>query len=302
MATPGGKKRLKVLKAFRRKGPAAAGHRYNRWRTLGMTFSLAVLLVIPLSGMARVDLWGGDHRFWFRPAPLNVALAAVLAIFAAIYVVTFLSNVVAGRMFCGWGCPVGQLSRFGEAVDTPGLARRDRVSAQLRGALFSAALVLSSVVWWTDLRVFWSGATVGAAIAWGVAGALTLLAYLHGRVWRWSFCRKTCPIGLYYTFVSPADWYGVHFRNQQSTCIDCNLCDHVCPVQLKPRELTVPIPSPGGLSISDAPGRNHCLECGDCVRACEWIIAFKGRPPVPLKLGFHSGPKVVDVNDLADTA
>ena len=130
MALPGGKKRLKVLKAFRRKGPAAAAHRYNRWRTLGMTFSLAVLLLVPLSGMARVDVWGGDHRFWFRPAPFNVALAAVLAIFAAIYVVTFLSNVVAGRMFCGWGCPVGQLSRFGEAVDTPGLSRRDRLSAR----------------------------------------------------------------------------------------------------------------------------------------------------------------------------
>ena len=44
----------------------------------------------------------------------------------------------------------------------------------------------------------------------------------------------------------------------------------------------------------DAPGRNHCLECGDCVRACEWMVLRKGEGPVPLLLGFFSGPQRID--------
>lgn len=281
------KTRLKILKSFRRD---RTRHRYDAWRTLGMGFSLSVLLLIPLSGLARIDLWRGNHLWLFRPAGFKLALAAVLALFTGIYVVTFLSNTVAGRMFCGWGCPVGQLSRFGENVDTPGLSAGRRFRARVLGALFSFALVVSSVAWWTDLRVFWRGSATALAVAWSAALLLSLLAYLHGRWWRWAFCRTTCPIGLYYSFVAPARWYGVYFRNEHSTCIECNLCDNVCPVDLAPRSLPTPIPSRGGLSIADAPGRNHCLECGDCVRACEWIIARKGKEPVPLLLGFHRAP------------
>jgi ferredoxin len=50
-----------------------------------------------------------------------------------------------------------------------------------------------------------------------------------------------------------------------------------------------PVEARAGISIADAPGRNHCLECGDCVRACEWIIELRGKDPVPLRLGHFRG-------------
>ena len=84
------------------------------------------------------------------------------------------------------------------------------------------------------------------------------------------------------------------FRNQFSTCIECDACDHVCPVDLAPRTLMTPIPSPGGFSVEGAPGRNHCLVCGDCVRACEWMVGLKGKAPVPLLLGFYRGPQSIE--------
>jgi ferredoxin len=104
---------------------------------------------------------------------------------------------------------------------------------------------------------------------------------------------SACPIGLYYSFVSPARWFGVHFRNGRGTCIECSACDNVCPVDLRPRDLSTPVPARGGISVTDAPGRNHCLECGDCVRACEWMIAAKGAGPVPLELGYFVGPQAI---------
>ena len=112
------------------------------------------------------------------------------------------------------------------------------------------------------------------------------LVLAHGRWWSWKFCMQVCPIGLYYSFVAPARWFGITFQHPEN-CIECNLCDHVCPVDLHPRSLTESIPYRGGISIADAPGRNHCLECGDCVRACEWIVKQQTGERAPLELGFH---------------
>ncbi|MCE9590833.1 MAG: 4Fe-4S dicluster domain-containing protein [Planctomycetes bacterium] len=259
-----------------------------------MLFSLAVLAVVPLCGLARVDVWSGRHFLLFHEAPFKHALAGVIIGIAAMYVVTFLSNVVAGRMFCGWGCPVGQVSRFGEAVDVPGLKWKQRLRAETEGALFSAAFVLSVMAWWVDPRVFWMGSPAAMAWAWGMLTVGVVGAYAHGRWWRWEFCKTACPIGLYYSFVSPAKWYGVYFRNQHDSCIECDACDNVCPVDLAPRDLMAAIPARGGVSIADAPGRNHCLECGDCIRACERMIELKGEGPVPLLLGYHDGPQRID--------
>lgn len=279
--------RLRILRAMRR----TAAHRYDRYRALGMTVSLAVLFLVPLSGLARVDLWAGRHALAFEPAPLKHGLAGVIVGIGAMYVVTFLVNVVGGRLFCGWGCPVGQVSRFGEALAVPRQKTAERLRAHLEGGLFGVALVASIMAWWVDLRVLWQGSSKAMATAWGVLLAGVALSYAHGRWWRWEFCKSTCPIGLYYSFVSPSKHYGVHFRNQDATCIECNACDNVCPVDLAPRDLMAPSGPRPGLSIAGAPGRNHCLECGDCVRACEWMIELKGEEPVPLLLGFFSGPQ-----------
>lgn len=284
--------RLKVLKLVRQKG-----HRYDVLRAVSQAVSLGILVVVPLTGLARVDLWGGAHRLLFKEATFKEGLAGVIIGIGAMYVVTFLSNVVAGRMFCGWGCPVGQVSRFGEAAHTPGMPRSARWKTHFRGALFSAVFVISVLAWWVDLRVLWMGTPGELGIAWGLVAVGIVGAYAHARWWRWDFCKSVCPIGLYYSFVSPAKWYGVYFRNQHDTCIECNACDNVCPVDLTPRDLMKPIPARAGVSIGDAPGRNHCLECGDCVRACEKMIDLKGEGPVPLLIGYHLGPQRIDKID-----
>ena len=276
--------RLKLLRALGR-----LPHRFQLRRGLGMALTLGILVGVPLSGLTRIDLWRGEHRLLFEPASFRHGLAGVILGIGALYVATFLVNVVGGRLFCGWGCPVGQLSRFGEAVDVPGQKPRERLRAQLVGAGFSAVLVLATMAWWVDLRVLIAGTPKELAIAWGVLLVSVATTWAHGRYWRWDFCMSACPIGLYYSFVSPAKWFGVHFRNQQNTCIDCNACDNVCPVHLNPRDLMASTGPRPGLSISSAPGRNHCLECGDCVVACEWMIDRAGKGPVPLEIGFFSG-------------
>lgn len=293
--------RLKVLKML-----ALRPHRYRLLRFVSMSFSLAVLAGVPLTGLARVDLWGGEHYLLFEKAQLKPALAGVIIGIGAMYVVTFLSNVVAGRLFCGWGCPVGQVSRFGELVDTPGMKRGAKVKAHVIGALFSALFVVSVLAWWVDLRMLIEGSPRALAVGWGLVAFGVAGAYAHARWWRWEFCKSACPIGWYYSFVAPASYFGIHFRNQEKSCIECDACDNVCPVDLKPRELAEAVTDRRGISIADAPGFNHCLECGDCVDACERMIEL--RTPenfphlVPLRMGYFSGPQRIDVEEKVDTS
>jgi len=289
MIKPSPQQRLKVLRGVRK-----TAHRYDRYRAASMAFTLLVLAAVPLCGLARVDFWRGDHLLLGSAVTFKHALGGVIIAITAMYVVTFLSNLVAGRMFCGWGCPVGQVSRFGESVQSLGFTRADKVWANFKGASFSAMFVLSVMAWWVDIRVLWAGTPSAAALAWGVLGVGIVGAYTHGRWWRWEFCKTACPIGLYYTVVSPAKHYGVFFRNAEGSCIECDACDNVCPVALAPRDLLRAVDARGGVSMHEAPGRNHCLECGDCVRACEWMTGFAGAAPVPLLLGFHQGPQRIE--------
>lgn len=296
MAVKPRKIRLKVLKML-----SMRQHRYGVLRFLSMSFSLAVLAVVPLSGLARVDLWRGHHEVLFKPAPLKHAMAGVIVGIASMYVLAFLSNIVAGRLFCGWGCPVGQVSRFGERLDTPGLKARDKFRAQVIGAAFSVAFVTSVLAWWVDLRMLIEGSPMELSIGWGLIVLGVAGAYLHARYWSWGFCKSACPIGWYYSFIAPASYFGIHFRNEQKSCIECDACDHVCPVDLKPRELAEAVTDRRGISVADAPGFNHCLECGDCIDACERMIEL--RTPenfpqlVPLRMGYFSGPQRIDADD-----
>ena len=66
-------KRLRILRVVRRQR-----HHYDPRRALGMTVTLGTLLLVPLSGLARVDLWGGHHAALFRPASFRHGLAAVI--------------------------------------------------------------------------------------------------------------------------------------------------------------------------------------------------------------------------------
>lgn len=280
--------RLKVLKLV-----DVAPNRYRRRRVVSQALTLTALIGVPLMGIARVDLWGGGHLLLGSPATFKQALGGVIVGIAAMYVVTFLSNLCAGRLFCGWGCPVGQVSRFGERIDMPGLSGRKKLIVYLEGAAYSVAFVVSVMCWWVDPAVFVRGSPRAIGVAGVVLAAGVVGAMVHGFYWRWSFCKDACPIGLYYSFVSPARYFGVHFRNAERACVECDACDHVCPVGLTPRDLTSPITDRRGVSLMDAPGHNHCLECGDCVIACERMVSLaskrSGGKAAPLKLGWFLG-------------
>jgi ferredoxin-type protein NapH len=258
-------------------------HRYGRYRLATMGITLAALLGVPLAGLARVDLWGGAHRMLGEPVDLVLGLATVSVAIAAFYGATFLLNMIAGRMFCGFGCPVGQLSRLADAIDALAKDPAGQRRAWLKLGAFALLLVGATSLWWVAPGVYAAG---GAAMlaAWGALVLGVGLALVHARRWRWGFCRKLCPIGLYYSVVQTGGLVRIHF-DPKLACTDCKACAGACPVRLDPRHLDQLLESPGGLAFSDMPAINHCLSCGACVEICEHMTR---KEPLPAAMGFRS--------------
>lgn len=260
---------------------AASRHRYHRLRPLAMAVSLAVLFAVPLLGIVRIDLWGGQHLFRGRPVSFGGAVVGSAIAVAVFYGVTYVVNMSFARLYCGWGCPAGEVSRLGDASE---LKHSSWARRWLPLVGFSLLFAASGVLWWVDPAVLRDGSWLARSTTVGAWLFLTAAAVLHGRFWRWDFCKKVCPIGIYYSMIHVDRSLGITFDAAAETCIQCNACDKVCPMGLPPRSLDSRIPGAGGLAIDGLPARNHCLMCGDCIQACEFVLAKKG-VPAPLRFG-----------------
>lgn len=65
------------------------------------------------------------------------------------------------------------------------------------------------------------------------------------------FCRIMCPLGAAYGLTAKIALTG--FKVDKNTCVNCGLCDKVCPV---------------GLDVRKEIGGMECIACGDCIRKC----------------------------------
>lgn len=287
MASPSLSARLRLLRGLDNRQASSKGlHRYSFIRVFTQGITFAILYGVAIFGLARFDLWGGRHMALGKPTDGFYGVASVLVGVGLFYVITFALNIVLGRIFCGFGCPVGEASRIGDAAEIAVQRGEKRIKAEARLIAFSAALGVAAGFWLVSPRVFVEGSV--RAIAVTVLGfvALSGLVYLHGRYVRWKFCKDYCPIGIYYSAVQTDHGFGIHFDEPKGTCKDCNACSTICPVDLHPRDLNRPKDGLGGFALDGFPETNHCLTCGACVRACEDI--FRKDPSlVPLRLSRH---------------
>jgi polyferredoxin len=271
--------RLRILRSLEKEP-----HRYPRIRRWTMAFTIAVLYAIPLLGLARFDLWDGRHMAAGSRTNFVYGFASVFLSVVIFYLLTFIVNGIVGRLFCGFGCPVGQMSRLSDSAEIAQRTGDNRLRDVGSAVLFAAALAGAGFLWFVDPRVFLEGSP--KAIAWAAAaipgGAAVI--YLLGRYVRWSFCRGYCPIGIYYSAVQTAHSFGIHYDEIEGVCKGCDYCEQACPVGLDPKDLRKPMNDVIGVAIKGLPEANHCLTCGECVRACESVFVHKPELIPPLSL------------------
>ncbi|MEZ4272612.1 MAG: 4Fe-4S dicluster domain-containing protein [Myxococcota bacterium] len=269
------------------------GNRIISIRRFTILLTLVLLYAVPYTGLARTDLWGGRHAMLFRPVHWVMGVGAVGAGIFAFYILTFAVNWGFGRIFCGFGCPVGYAARFGDAVQIAKQTRENVAWVLTKASVFALLFSGAILTWWVDPRVLLHGgpgAVIATASAWFV---LALAIVAHGHFWRWDFCKGWCPIGLYYTAVQLPHRFGVQYQNDANHCDTCNLCVTSCPVGLDPRALGTRLYDRGPIALDGFPGTNHCLTCGDCVRACDFNHHKKHDTVPPLSLSLRpDAPRV----------
>jgi ferredoxin-type protein NapH len=271
--------RVRVLSAVARSGASM-----TLVRIAVITASLVILLAVPFLGIVRIDLWRGHHVLLRRDVDVIAALQGFVVVLAVLYGVTFLTNMIVGRFFCGWGCPVGYVSRLGEDV-TRRSDRKRRLLAHLAGAGFVATFVAAIMLWWVDPRALVEGSWVARSVIAAVFAVLWTGGFLHAFWWRFGFCLHACPIGLYYRVVTSRAPIGIVFTDKPSRCIECGACEKVCPVALDPKNLGVVAPGSPEDGSAPAYGDAECLRCGDCVDACRMIFARNPEAVPPLRFG-----------------
>jgi len=271
--------RLRVLRTLNE-----AAHRFPKIRRFTMGLTLAIVYVVPLAGLARFDLWDGRHLAAGSRTNFVYGFGAVFLAVVGFYLVTFLINAFVGRLFCGFGCPIGHMSRLGDDLEIAAGTGEKRFGAQARAVVFALALGLAGFLWFVDPHVFLEGSRRAIVMATFGIAATTAAIYLLGRHVRWAFCRGYCPIGIYYSAVQTAHSFGIHIDEVSGECKGCDVCTQVCPVGLHPRDLGRPLNDLPGIAIDGFPEANHCLTCGECVRACEGVFKRKPDVIVPLTL------------------
>lgn len=268
--------------------------RWPRWLIARRGTQIALLCAFagaPWSGGRWVEgtlassVWFGTLRLtdpfvavqaWLAGHALALPAIAGAALVALAFAIT------AGRLYCGWACPIGLVTDAADACRRALGLRRGllpRADRRMRHLVLAAVLVASAganaLVWEAinpishSVRALAFGLWMSGAVAAAAVFAFDLVALRHG------WCGHLCPVGAFYA------WLGRFGRlhvaaPRAAACTHCGDCFDTCPVP----QVIVPVLPPQGrttMTITDA----DCLRCGRCIDRCdehvfEWVL---GRRP-----------------------
>lgn len=233
--------------------------------------SLVALLGLALSGQVRVDFEVGSvvvfgNHIW----PHEIGL--ILLVAAAPLVVLAGFSLFLGRAFCGWLCPQTLLCEAATWLQrrVATFRRRGRFAYVLAAtaalalagtaALGGAAIILNPFLPAHSLREL-AGGTLNTSLLKGVT-VISLLLLVDVGFFRHSFCEWICVVGWWQRLFAGPTALRVRFDiGRARECTRCTECKAACFMGIEPRRRSLP---------------GTCLNCGECVKACDRQMAFAG--------------------------
>ena len=174
----------------------------------------------------------------------------------------------AGRLFCGWACPINTLLELNMAfrrwierrlvrLHLPRMMLSPRagylvLAGGLLVSLAGAFNVFALILPYVTLAREWHLAVYGVGFGFGVVFLVVLMAVelvLAPRLW----CRSLCPTGLVLGLIGRLRPLGILRLPERSCASNCSLCIAVCPVGVNPRD---------GIATA------QCMMCNECVARC----------------------------------
>jgi polyferredoxin len=262
--------------------------RYHGRRRLVQATSFALAILVPASGLFRIDPSAGalvvlDRQIWFADfflvAGLWIMLASALVILYS----------VAGTVFCGWVCPQNILSEWANFMTHKLLGRRAKVEMDgsapivavtknkaLNWVLLGLSLLAASmVVAVVPLFYFYDPATVWSFVTWRadprLAGSLhyiyfvfVLIILLDIAFIRHFWCRFACVYRVWqHSFRTRETLHVRYDASRAASCDKCSYCVSSCFIEIDPRKTAV---------------YDSCINCGECVDACNRMHHKSGKP------------------------
>lgn len=266
----------------------ASPTRYHWRRRLVQAVSFALAILVPASGLFRIDPRAGalvilDRQIWFA----DFFLVAGLWIMLASALVMLYS--VAGTVFCGWVCPQNIVSEWANYMTRRLLGRRAKLeidgSAPLVAAtknkalnwallglsLLAAALIVGIV----PLFYFYAPGTVWSFVTWradpALAGSLhyiyfvfVLIILLDVAFIRHFWCRFACVYRVWqHSFRTRETLHVRYDASRAASCAKCSYCVSSCFIEIDPRKIDT---------------YDSCINCGECVDACNRMHQKSGLP------------------------
>lgn len=172
-------------------------------------------------------------------------------------------TALAGAFYCGYLCPFGFLQELSSIVgDKLKIKKRtipknlDIILKSFRYILFLFITILAIDAVFpllkydarSNLYLFLTGKNITT-----VMGLSILLFLAFSLVYSKPFCKYLCIKGAGYGLLSVFRIFSI--KRNADTCIDCKLCDKVCPMSIN-------------VSSNDHVDSMSCINCFDCIKVC----------------------------------
>jgi polyferredoxin len=262
--------------------------RYHGRRRLVQATSFALAILVPASGLMRIDPSAGalvvlDRQVWFA----DFFLIAGLWIMLASGLIMLYS--VAGTVFCGWVCPQNIVSEWANFMTRKLLGRRAKVNMDGSAPIVAATknkllnwvllglslLAASLVVAIVPLFYFYAPATVWSFVTWRADPRLAsslhyiyfvfvLIILLDVAFIRHFWCRFACVYRVWqHSFRTRETLHVRYDESRAGSCEKCSYCVSSCFIEIDPRKTLV---------------YDSCINCGECVDACNRMHQKSSKP------------------------
>ena len=262
-------------------------HPKYHWKRRAFQIATIILIVlIPATGLLKIDLTTASfmvlgHRLWWSNIFFVFGLGLMIA------TVPIITYMTVGTVWCGWACPQNTVSELANNLTHKLLGKRASVDIDSEGLKVAPAknrainwiiLVLSFVavslvlglipflffyspgeVW----SFFTSGSTSGISkFMQRLYLVVTVLIFMDIAVIRYFWCDYICLYRIGQRIFKTKDALHVKFDSGRSSeCAKCNYCSTTCITGINPTDV----------KIDDS-----CINCGECIDACNRLHAKKG--------------------------